>query len=140
MIFFLFCFFTVITSLEEWQERVECRRAFISIYFKRAWLLTRQYMSVHVQSKKYQERVFSLTLHVLKYFMTFAPIFSEHLLKTNTHMRTHPLFSGLQTAKGYCGNNGVCLKKHTILCRLSLDMETTAICGLKGRAQQFHTL
>lgn len=93
-------------------------------------------MYVHVQSKKYQERVFSLTLHVLKYLMTFALIFSEHLLKTNTHMRTHPLFRGLQTAKGCCGNNGVCLKKHTTLCRLSLDMELTAICGLKGRAQQ----
>jgi len=98
MIVFLFDFFTVITSLEEWHEQLVFRQAFISIYFKRAWLLTQQYMSVHAQSKKCQERIFSITLHVLKYFMTFALIFSEHLLNTNTHMHTHPLLRELWTA------------------------------------------
>lgn len=107
------------------QERVEFRQAFFSICFKRAWLLTPQCKSVHVQRKKHQERVFNLTLHVLKYLKAFALIFSEHLLNTNTHIRTHPLFRALQTAKGCYENNGVCLKKRTI--GLSLHMETTAI-------------
>lgn len=33
-------------------------------------------------------------------------------------------------AEGCCENNAVCLKKHRF-CELSLDMETTIICGLK---------
>lgn len=93
-------------------------------------------MSVHVQSKKYQERVFNLTSHVLKYFKTFALIFSE--LSAITHMRTHLLFRLHQTAKGCCENNGVCLKKHTALCKLPLDMETTTICGLKNSYATFY--
>ncbi len=45
-------------------------------------------------------------------------------MQIHAYMRTHLLFRLHQTAKGCCENNGICLKKHSALCKMSLDMET----------------
>ncbi len=59
-------------------------------------------------------------------------------MQIHAYMRMHLLFRLHQTAKGCCENNGICLKKHSVLCTMSLDMETTTICGLKRRTVMPH--